>query len=178
MARKTLQSFLDLHPIAAEEEQTETIIERLRSARKRGYMTRTEFLAACNWKSPRARRHFASNTRASVRAATSVAFASRSERSRFDALTALSGVGTPMASAILTLTNPRRYGVIDIRVWKLLYRLGSVSSRPSGVGFGFEHWHRYLVLLRLHARRLRVDVRAVERTLFLHHRRHARGRIH
>jgi len=83
-----------------------------------------------------------------------------------------------MASAILTLTNPQQYGVIDIRVWKVLYRLGSVSSRPSGVGFDFKHWYRYLVILRYHARRLGVDARAVERTLFFHHRRYARGNLY
>ena len=83
-----------------------------------------------------------------------------------------------MASAILTLTNPQRYGVIDIRVWKVLYRLGSVSTRPSGVGFDFKHWYRYLVILRHHAKRIGADVRAVERTLFFHHRRYARGNLY
>jgi len=178
MTKPTLRSFLDAHPVAAEEEKTHAIIERLRAARKRGYMTQAEFLVACNWKSPRARRYFASNTRASIRSATATAFSSRSERARFDALTALSGVSAPMASAILTLTHPRRYGVIDIRVWKLLHRFGSVLSRPGGTGFEFRHWYRYLVILRHHARRLGVDVRAVERTLFFHHRRFARGRLY
>ena len=57
--------------------------------------------------------------------ATSIALTSLSERTCFDVLTALSGVSAPMASAILTLTNPRRYGVIDIRAWKVLFRLGA-----------------------------------------------------
>ncbi|MDP1859845.1 MAG: hypothetical protein Q8K82_14325 [Gemmatimonadaceae bacterium] len=83
-----------------------------------------------------------------------------------------------MASAILTLTNPKRYGVIDIRVWTLLYRFGSVTDRASGIGLDFKHWYRYLVILRHHARRLKTDVRAIERTLFFHHRRFARGRLY
>jgi hypothetical protein len=83
-----------------------------------------------------------------------------------------------MASAILTITDPRRYGVIDIRVWKLLYQLRTVSTRPSGVGFQFDDWSRYLGILRKHAKRLSVEVRAVERTLFFHHRRYSRGQLY
>jgi hypothetical protein len=30
-----------------------------------------------------------------------------------------------MASALLTLLDPKRYGVIDIRVWQLLHRMGT-----------------------------------------------------
>lgn len=178
MPAPTLRTFLDTHPIAAEEAHTIAVIHRLRLARSRGYLTQGEFLAACNWKSPRARRHFASNSRAAIRAATAIALSSRSERARFDALTALSGVSAPMASAILTLTDPRRYGVIDIRVWKLLFRFGSVSTRPTGVGFHFNNWYQYLVILRHRAKRLDLDVRAIERTLFYHHRRHARGTLY
>ncbi len=178
MTKPTLRTFLDAHPIADEDEKTAVVIHRLRGAPKRGYMIQSEFLAACNWKSPRARRHFERNSRAAIRAATAAAFATRSERERFDALTALTGVSAPMASALLTLTNPNRYGVIDIRVWKVLYRLGSVTSRPGGVGFEFKHWYRYLVILRHHAKRLGVDVRAVERTLFYHHRRYSKGKLY
>lgn len=178
MTIRTLRDFLDAHPIADEEEDTEALICRLRPAKSRGYLTRGEFLAVCNWKSPRARRHFERNSHHNIRRATQVAFGSRSERVRFDALTVLAGVSTPMASAILTLTDPRRYGVIDIRVWQMLFRLGSVSTRPSGIGFQFNHWHRLLVVLRSHASRLAVDVRAIERTLFFHHRSHSRGRLY
>jgi len=35
------------------------------------------------------------------------------------------GVSVPMASALLTLLDPKRYGVIDIRIWQLLHRMGT-----------------------------------------------------
>lgn len=178
MTTRTLRDFLDAHPIADEEEDTEALICRLRPAKSRGYLTRGEFLAVCNCKSPRARRHFERNSHHSIRRATQVAFCTRSERVRFDALTVLAGISTPMASAILTLTDPRRYGVIDIRVWQMLLRLGSVLTRPSGIGFQFNHWQLLLTILRSHASRLAVDVRAIERTLFFHHRSHSRGPLY
>ena len=40
----------------------------------------------------------------------------QSERKRFEALLDLRGVSVSMASALLVLLNPKRYGVIDIRV--------------------------------------------------------------
>ena len=100
-----------------------------------------------------------------------MALTSRDERAQLEALTALDGVAVPTASAILALTNPRRYGVIDIHVWQLLFELGSIRTKPSGVGFTFDDWRDYLAVLRHHAKQLGVSVRAVEYSLFLYHQR-------
>ena len=151
--------------------ETLQLIRDLRVVRQRGHLTKREFLAICRWKSPRAIRHFMKNSPDRIRRHSAMALASRSELARFEALTALDGVGAPMASAILTLTNPRRYGVIDIRVWQLLFELGTVRTKPGGVGFTFSDWHHYLVELRYHAKQLGVSVRAVEYSLFLYHQR-------
>jgi len=83
-----------------------------------------------------------------------------------------------VASAILTLLHPQRYGVLDIRAWQLLYRLGAVTSRPDGRGFGTSHWIEYLGILRRHARALGVSARAVEYTLFHCHRKYQAGRLY
>jgi hypothetical protein len=154
---------------------TVELIRDLRVVRQRGHLTKPEFLAICRWKSPRAIRHYMKNSPARIRRQSAAALATRSERARFEALTALDGVGPPVASAILTLTNPRRYGVLDIRVWQLLFDLGSVRTKPGGVGFTFSDWDHYLTELRHHAKQLRVSVRTVEYSLFLYHQRVQRG---
>ena len=158
--------------------ETRRLIRDLRVVRRRGYLTKSEFLAICRWKSPRAIRHYAKNSPHRIRRQSTLALASQDERARFDALTALDGVGAPVASAILTLTDPRRYGVIDIRVWQLLYALGSVRTKPGGVGFTFGDWHEFLMTLRPHAERLGVSVRAVEYTLFCYHQRVQEGLLY
>jgi len=155
--------------------ETRQLIRDLRVVRQRGHLTQREFLAICRWKSPRAIRHYTKNSPDRIRRQSAEAFASRDERVRFEALIALEGVAAPTASAILTLTDPRRYGVIDIRVWQLLYELGSVRTKPNGVGFTFSDWHEFLLTLRSHATRLGVSVRAVEYSLFCHHRKVQRG---
>jgi hypothetical protein len=151
------------------------LIEDLRDVRQRGYLTKREFLAICRWKSPRSIRHCMKNSSGRIRRQSAIAVATRSEQVRFDALTELDGVGAPTASAILTLTNPRRYGVMDIRVWQLLFEFGSVRTKPGGAGFTFGDWHPYLLTLRDHAKQLGVSVRAVEYSLFRYHRRAQEG---
>ena len=85
-------------------------------------------------------------------------------------LTSLSGVGIPVASAILTLTDPNDYGVIDTRVWQLLYFYDMVSTKPTGQGFSIKDWLDYLSMLRRFAQEFNVGARHIERTLFEYHK--------
>jgi arginine repressor len=78
-----------------------------------------------------------------VRTITSFAFAlAHSEhdcltRGRLTVLQGLPGVGIGIASAILALTFPDIYGVIDDRVWKVIYDEDKES-------FGLSDYVRYL----------------------------------
>jgi len=154
------------------------LIVRLRPAKKRGYVTAAELEAVCHWKSPRAIHHIRANSPSRVRAVTRSALATRSERRRLDTLRQLQGVSVPMASALLTLLDPKRYGVIDIRVWQLLHEVGTVTTNPGGVGFNFQHWDQFLVVVRQVAKKLGVTARDVERTLFTVHKVHQAGRLY
>ena len=87
-------------------------------------------------------------------------------------------MSVPTASAILTLIEPRRYGVLDIRVWQLLHKLGAVEACPAGRGFGPAHWEQFLRLLRAQARARRTTPRLVELTLFHYHRTVQTGRLY
>jgi hypothetical protein len=158
--------------------ETAGLIHELRVARKRGYLRSSELEAVCYWKSPRAIQRIKSNSSSAIRAATRAALAARSERARLEALTALSGVSVPMASAVLTLLDPKRYGVIDIRVWELLYALGTVTRNPGAVGFSFNNWHEFLMIIRHFAKKLECKARDIERTLFMAHKQHRKGRLY
>lgn len=174
MKYTSLKQFLEHRTPPREEPEAQALLKRLRAARKRGYLTRSEFIAACEWKSIRPRKRYSAHTTAEVREATGRALRGRSERRRLEALIALDGVGVAMASAVLALTDPEKYAVIDVRVWRMLYALGAVKSLPQGIGFRFKHWYRYLMILRAHAKRLGWTTRAVELALFRHHRRYYR----
>ncbi len=172
---RDLRTLLAHEMVDSETPKTEALIHGLRPVRRRGYLTRSEFLRICRWKSPRGIRHCESNSAAQVRYWTAKAFKTRSERVRFEALQQLAGVGAPTASAILALTNPKRYGVIDIRVWQLLFSLKSVRTKPHGVGFTFSNWYHYLKKLQYYAKEFGVPVRQVELTLFRYHSKIQKG---
>jgi hypothetical protein len=175
---QSLRALLRRELISEESDETLALMGCLRAARRRGWLTRSEFLAMCRWKSPRAMRHYRLNLPATVRAASRAALSTRSERRRLELLTSLRGVNVPVASAILTLLYPRRYGVLDIRAWQILHALGAVASRPDGRGFTFSHWRTYLGVLRSEARALGVSARLVEYTLFCCHRKFQAGLLY
>jgi len=175
---RTVNVLLKQHLSAEEDTKTAALIRELRPARARGYLTRAELEKVCRWKSPRAIHLIRHNSVARAQAATRRALATRSERLRLEALRTLDGVSVPMASAILTLLDPRRYGVIDIRVWQLLYALGEVTKKSGGVGFNFNNWYQFLMKLRYFAGQLGVGARDIERSLFFAHQANQKGTLY
>jgi thermostable 8-oxoguanine DNA glycosylase len=154
------------------------LICKLSHIKQQAHFNKSEFLQMCSWKSPRPRRLYESNSCAEIRRVSIKVFAAECEKEKVELLTNLKGVGVPTASAILTLTNPQDYGVIDIRVWQLLYRNGVVVSKPSGVGFSCENWIEYLQRLRSWAQKFNVGVRDVERVLFEYHKEKQEGQLY
>ena len=175
---RTITALLRRELVLEEDPGTLELIGRLAHVRTRGEFSRAEFLRMCRWKSPRAMPHYVRNSAARIRRVSRAALASRSERQRMELLTGLRGVSVPIASAILTLIDPARYGVLDIRAWQLLFAMGVVERKPGGRGFAVSDWERYLTVLRLHARRLAISARVVEYTLFCCHRRWQTGRLY
>ncbi len=141
-------------------------------------LSRGEFLDVCTWKSPRSIRRCERNSARMIGKTSREALRTRSERKKFELLTSLQGVSVPTASALLTITDPKRYGVIDIRVWQLLYVLRAVVRNPAGQGFTFNHWVQFLQILRFQAKRLNLPVRLVELTLFKFHQDHQKGTLY
>ncbi|MFN7917882.1 MAG: hypothetical protein U0Q55_21220 [Vicinamibacterales bacterium] len=153
--------------LAAEDGAALDLFRALRSVRARGHLTLRELKIVCRWKSARAIRHIEDNAPHDVHRISRRALSNPDEIHRLKTLQELSGVSVPMASAILTAINPRRYGVIDIRVWKVLHGLGAVSSNANGVGFTAAQWFEYLCIIRALASDLATTPRHVDHALFL-----------
>ena len=175
---RDLSALLRAQPVRPEDPGTAALIARLRRVRRAGEFGRRDFLTMCRWKSPRALLHYRRHSPATVRRVSRAVLATRDEARRMMLLTALKGVSVPTASAILTLLEPRRYGVLDIRVWQLLHTVGAVRSRPQGRGFGVPQWLEFLTLIRAEARALGLTARAVEWMLFGYHQSVQTGRLY
>ena len=101
-----LRTLVRAHLSREEDPETLKLIQRLRPAWSRGYLTKRELEWVCRWKSARAISLVRSNNHHRIRKATSAAFAASSENERITALLSLRGVSIPMASAILMLRSP------------------------------------------------------------------------
>jgi hypothetical protein len=167
-----------LHLSTREDPATQKVIDDLSIARERSYLTKPELVKVCRWKSPRALKHIQRNQGNTIKKITKAAFGTRSEEKKLALLITLYGVSIPMASSILMLTNPNRYGVIDIRVWQLLFEMGTVKTNADGIGFDFKQWYRYLVILRYLAKKYKVGARDIERTLFRVHGLYQKGTLY
>lgn len=68
-----------------------------------------------------------------TRAAFSVSLANREVEllSRVSILTALPGVGVPVASAILAMAEPERYAIVDFRVWQQIFGRSKRKFSPA-----------------------------------------------
>lgn len=178
LPRVPLETLLRRWLVRQEDAATAALIRDLADVRARGVFGRGELERMCRWKSPRARHLWRANPAARIAAVSRAVLAARDERKRMELLTSLRGVGVPMASAILTLIDPRRYGVLDIRAWQLLFAAGAVTTNRRGQGFTLAQWEEYLAALRRHARHLGVSARTVEYTLFECHRRLQQGTLY
>lgn len=167
-----IPTLLQVSLVPDEWADTAPLITQLAHVWDQQCFTREEFLRMCKWKDPRElrRRDLQANSDDDLRRYSEKAFTAADEARRALYLCQLKGVGLPVASAILTLTNPQDYGVIDIRVWQLLCLYGEFDYDTGGTNLQLLHWLEYLDKLREWAQLLNLSARTVERTLFQHRR--------
>lgn len=175
-----LHALLENCLLREEEPATQVLINKLRHVNQGGYFTKAELLEMCKWKDPRElrRKDLQSNAEKEVIETSRQVFASKDEYRRMIFLDSLKGVGVPVASAVLTLTDPANYGVIDIRVWQVLYLYGQVTYTPEGQGLELRHWMDYLTTMREHSGQFQLPVRTLERSLFEHHKTIQEGTLY
>jgi hypothetical protein len=105
--------------------------DTLRSQRKPMFLDKSDFESILKWK---LRNQFGRqlklrelNTDEIIQKITKVVFEiehanwSYETELRLKILTSIKGVEIPIASAVLTLTNPDKYAVVDFRVWRQLF---------------------------------------------------------
>ncbi|MDX2077162.1 MAG: hypothetical protein SFZ02_12075 [bacterium] len=164
-------TLLEKELVTNDDHPTSVLINSLAPVHKKGYFTQYEFLEMCKWKEPRQRKrkYWQANTEEEVKMFSTKAFSTQDEARRILTLCRLKGVGVPVASAILTLTNPTNYGVIDIRVWQVLYTYNEVDYDKDGENIKALHWLDYLEKIRDWANQFNTSARLIEQTLFKHH---------
>jgi hypothetical protein len=134
------------------------IVPIARAVKRRGYLTKKEFLIVCRWKTPRSRPRCRKNSPDFIRDVTKCALSTSVERLRIEVLTRLDGVGWPTASVILHFFHSAPYPIMDFRA------LWSLNEVPKGYGFNF--WQEYTSYCRGLSKRAGVSMRTLDRALW------------
>ena len=142
------------------------LYEEEKEWRKKGYLKKEQFMQICLWKSRRAKKRYDSNDAALVEKITREAFAESDEKKKIEKLTELKGVRIPVASAILSVTDSKKYPIIDVRCVCALEDLGEIDW----VDITIENWEKYLTKIRNLAKQYGKTARQIEKGLFAFNR--------
>ena len=111
-------------------------------------------------------KHLDKNGDEEIRARINEAVHESNIRTKVEALTSLSGIGVPVASAILLFINPDRFTVIDKRAWNVLRETGylgqELSEEPT-----VDEYLLYLGACWAIANEYDVSLRTLDRALWV-----------
>ena len=114
-----------------ETERLKAHFANLRGSRDPFYLDSDDFEEVLQWKLRsqygRIKKHFSRIRSGVLVPVTRAAFEIKDSDARYEAefrvrvLSSLPGVGVPVASAMLTLVEPEKFGVLDFRVWRQVF---------------------------------------------------------
>ncbi len=123
------------------------------------YLTSTQLLKLCEWKTSRTKSRVAKNSEEFIRAVTETAFSTPSEQLRIEVLTLLQGVSWPTASVLLHFGSSEPYPILDFRaLWSLGLRV------PKQ--YDFQFWWTYTQFCRHLSLESNVTMRILDRALW------------
>jgi hypothetical protein len=156
----TARAIRNLRTASSDNEETDAIKALMNKRRQDPsglYLTFDDFNRILRWKLGqqigRVKRLISQNTPQIVEETTKLALSVQIDdpdyefQFRFTVLTALRGVGTGVASAILALSFPEKYCVIDYRGWRQVFD-------DEKTAFSFGEYNKYLGRVRILAKEL------------------------
>lgn len=144
-----------------------------KDARNRGYLTWWELVKIAEWKSTRPINLVGNNNQTVVKNITKYALKMNDDKDdeikrKIEILILLEGVQIPVASSILAIIHPKKYGVIDVRVWRTLHNEYDSSLFPSksSASLNSTDFVKYVNYIRKLADKSRLTPREVDMALF------------
>jgi len=162
-----------------EDPHTKGLIKEIAEKTKlKGFIGKKQLKQICYWKSPRAIKQIERNSAGKIKTIILQTLSEKSVVEKMNLLLQLYGVGIPMASSILMFLNPKRFGVIDIRVWQVLYQMKKVGTKQTGIGFNIDEFEKFTTIIQFHSNKTGYSARDIERALFDAHRDFQSGTLY
>lgn len=133
---------------------------------EKGFLNKSEFLQICLWKSRRPKKLYNQNSEDFIKDVTTKAFFEKDELKKIEILIQLKGVSIPTASAILSVTNPKDYPIIDVRCVETLKDINLISWNT----INSINWIDYLNIIREISKKYKKTAREIEKGLFAYNR--------
>lgn len=134
--------------------------------KEKGFLNKSEFLNICLWKSRRPKKYYDENSEIEIITQTKLAFLESNDKTKIELLKKLRGVSIPTASAILSVTDPKNYPIIDIRCIESLKDLKLISWENINT----KNWIEYIEIVRNLAQKHNKTAREIEKGLFAYNR--------
>ncbi len=151
------------------EYQTDDILKDLSlSAKRKKYLSKSEFLEICKWKTPRSQPLCLLNSEDYIKEITHISLTTKSDQLAIEILTLLNGVSWPTASAILHFCHVDEYPILDFRA---LFTLG-FDKTPK---YNYQFWKDYTSYCRELGKRFNSDLRTVDRALWQYSKKHQKS---
>ncbi|MGC9778600.1 MAG: hypothetical protein HZR80_05105 [Candidatus Heimdallarchaeota archaeon] len=166
----TIQDMITNFKITVETQDAKVLFKNIKEAKNNNIYSKQLLFKIAEWKSHRRSSLCLRNNNNKVNSTFQALESTTNDTERIKLLRNLQGVGIPVASAILTIYDPKNYGIIDYRVWQILYLYELVDTKPKGVGFSQADWLKYLQIIRNLANNFKVKARDIDRTLFDYHK--------
>lgn len=158
---------------------TASLIAKYKDLKSKKILPKNAFMEIAKLKSHRPKNRYDKNEQSELDDVAEIIFdSSKNEKEIIKKLCELNGVRIPVASEILMITDPQNYAVIDIRVWKVLYKYELVNENEKGKNFTVKQWEKYLEEIRKLAKKYCVTARDIERTIFNHHSKNNKGNLY
>jgi hypothetical protein len=125
---------------------------------RNGFLNSKQLYEVARWKTVRVSKIVKKNPDSMVKSITAFALKISDEKYKIRILSSLDGIGIPRASAILAMSDPEKYGVIDINAWLAL-------TGEKKQSFDDSDWIWYLKQIRKLAKKHRKTPRQIDMVL-------------
>jgi hypothetical protein len=128
---------------------------------KNRFLTKEQLFEIAYWKTPRKSKivkNSENNPQEIVKSITEFALKMTDEKYKIRILCSLDGIGIPRASAVLTMSDPEKYGIIDVNAWFALFG-------EKKLYFTEDDWVDYLEKIRELAKKYEKTPRQIDMAL-------------